>query len=105
MSLIGLQPYKRTIVGAVHTMYRSCMARLSNYLLWSVLFTWIQTVQFITFRDVNKGYISPVKTFGDKYRVKVVNPERKSEFVMDKLSDSNRFKFMDEVKHSLIDYL
>lgn len=51
--------------------------------------------------------ISPVKIPGDKYtyRVKVVNQERKSEFIMDKLSDTHRFKSMDELRHSLMDHL
>jgi len=51
--------------------------------------------------------ISPVKPSSDKYiyRVKVVNPERKSEFIMERLTDAHRFKSMNELRHSVMDHL
>ncbi len=39
------------------------------------------------------------------YRVKVVNPERKSEFTMDKLSNNGQFKSVVELRQSLTDHL
>ena len=50
---------------------------------------------------------TPVKPSSDKYiyRVKVVNPERKSEFTMDRLTDTHRFKSMNEFRHSVMDHL
>ena len=51
--------------------------------------------------------ISPVKPSSDKYiyRVKVVDPEQRSEFTMERLTDTHRFKSMNELRHSVMDHL
>ena len=54
-----------------------------------------------------KIIISPSKSPGNiyTYRVKVINPERKSEFTMDKLSCTHRFRSITELKQGLSDHL